>query len=176
MNAVFSLISYVALFCIFTGSTYANISTIALTGQAIPGNAGVTFSSFSGASVNNSGEMAFQAGLSNGGTGIFKLSQGQLSTVVLSGQSISGSPGLVFADMGFPVINNSSTIAFKASIQGGVPSQTGVFVTSGSSVNEVLDSTATIPGTGDQITGIVSLQLNDKGDIAVRVYTATPGV
>lgn len=176
MSLLSKLLFSVTVICCLFGIAHADTSVIALTGHAVPGVAGATFSSFSQASVNNSGEIAFQAGLSNGGTGIFKLSHCQLSAVALSGQEIEDSSGLTFGEMGFPVINDSSTIAFIASIQGGVPKLQAVFVASGTSVNKVFDTTTTIPGT-DQITGGISgpLQLNSKGDIAILAYIGTTG-
>ncbi len=164
-------------FLSYTGISLAGISVVVLTGQAAPGVTNASFSTLSRAAVNNSGEMAFQAGLSNGGSGIFKLSYGQLSVVALSGQSIAGaSPGLTFGTMGYPVINDSGTIAFSAAILGGVSNLRGIFVASGTSVNKVLDSNTTIPGT-DQITGGIygPLQLNNKGDIAVAASIGTSG-
>lgn len=160
--------------CFWVGIACADISVVALTGQAVPGITGVTFSSLSGASVNNLGEIAFQARLSDGRTGIFKLSHGQISAIALSGQSMAGSPGLSFGQMGWPVINDSSAIAFIASIQGSTPNLQGLFVVSGASVNKVFDTVTTIPGTSDQASrGIQNPQLNNNGEMAITAYLAS---
>jgi hypothetical protein len=177
MKMLLTILFFAFITCYLSGIAHAEISVIALVGQSAPGVEGATFSSLSQASVNNSGEIAFQAELSNGGTGIFRLSHGQLSVVVLSGQAISGSPGLSFGAIGWPQINDSGTIAFIASIQAGMQNLKGVFVATGTSVRKVLDTTATLPGSGDPMTGGLSgpLQLNNKGDIAVLGFSSTSG-
>jgi hypothetical protein len=175
MNMLSKLLLSIFVICCLSGIADAEVSGIALTGQAAPGVSGATFSFFSGASVNNSGEMAFQAELSNGASGIFKLSHGQISAIALSGQAISGSTGLSFGTMGYPAINDSGTIVFIALIQGGLQSMRGIFVASGTSLDKALDSTATIPGTGDPISSFSSgIKLNNKGDFAVLVHGSTP--
>jgi hypothetical protein len=176
MNLPSKVFCCVAILCSLSGIAHAEISVIALTGQAAPGVTGATFSSFSAASVNNSGEMAFRAELSDGTTGIFKLSHGQLYAVALSGQPIMGSPELSLGtNIGGPFINDSGTIAFTAFIQGGEQYLEGLFVASGISVNKVLDTTDTVPGSGESITSISSYKLNNKSDIAVMVHDSTSG-
>ncbi len=160
------LMSCVALFCPF-GAASASINTVALIGQVAPVTGGVCFSSLSTASVNNSGDIAFNAGLSNGSDGIFKMSHGLLSLVALSGQSISGSLGLTMGAMGDPIINDSGSVAFIAYVQGGSSQLEGLFVSSGTSITKVLDTTALIPGSNQAIALIRSLQFNNRGDLAV---------
>jgi hypothetical protein len=168
MKRFTKLLLYAAVICFSSGISYADISVVALTGQAAPGLPGLTFSSLSIASVNKSGDVVFKAGLSSGGTGIFKLSRGQLSLVVAGGQSIPGSPGLFFGVVSGGLINDSGSIAFEASIGGGSSVIWGIFVASGTSINKVLDTTTVIPGTGGQtVSNIAGFQFNNQGDIAV---------
>jgi hypothetical protein len=161
MNWIRKLFFPIAAIFLFSGITYAEISLVALTGQTAPGFDDVSFSSVSRASVNQSGVIAFHAALSNGVEGIFKLYHGQLFTVALSGQSVSGMPGVTFDSLGDPVINVYGSIAFIASLQGSEPGLQAVFVATPLSMQKVLD-TATAG-----FSFIQDLQFNDRDDIVI---------
>ena len=153
-------------FCLLTGNAFAAVSLDALTGQTAPGLTNVTFSSLSGAPVNSSGVILFGAGLSDGTSGIFEISQGQQSLVAFSGQSIAGLPGQSLGPLGPGGINDSGAIAFVA----GVRSAQGVFVAANGLISEALAVTTPIPGTGGQTISLIrNLCFNNTGEIALLV-------
>ncbi len=90
------------------------VQTVALAGQTAPGTGGQTFTSFDEPMVNSAGQVAFVAAYTGGGAGVFLLKNGALSSVVVSGDSISGIGTVTLAsisDIDGPAINNKGTVA-----------------------------------------------------------------
>jgi hypothetical protein len=91
-----------------------NISAVVLIGQPAAGTNGV-FSGFSSPVVNNSGDIAFWAGITGGksSSGIFLHSNGRLLPVAIAGQVV---PGTRFGFISFVnhSLNNSGEVAFTA--------------------------------------------------------------
>jgi hypothetical protein len=169
MNPILRSIWVVALFCLLTEIAHADISVLALTGRAAPGVENAQFSGVSNPSINSSGDVAFHASLSDGSRGIFKLSQGQISLIALTGQLISGSSQFTVKDLGDPIINDSGAIAFIASVQGNQAQQYDVVLTSvDSQISLAFDQTAPPIGIEQTINYINQLGFNDRGDLAVK--------
>jgi hypothetical protein len=177
MNHVRRFLMYAATVLFFAGTTHAEISAIVLTGQAAPDEVGyANFISFSQPSMNNSGEIAFHAGLTKGMSGIFRLSHGKISIVAMSGFRISKSTQLTYGTMGDPIINDSGQVAFVASVIGGQTPLQAVFVRTDTTTSMVFDTTAPVPGSSETISLMKSIQFNNRGDIAVGIdLTGTAG-
>ena len=114
---------------------------VVLSGHLAPGTAEGRFTSFGPASVNASGDMVFSAGVDVGGvqsSGIFKVSGGILSPVVLEGQTLPDGSGRFFGRSGGPRINNSGDIVFTALFTGASPYR-GIFLSSGGTLRMVVD-------------------------------------
>jgi hypothetical protein len=142
---------------------------VVLAGQPAPGTADGRFTGFGPASVNASGDMAFYAGLNVGGVqsaGIFKVVGGALSPVVLEGQLSPDSSGRSFGGaLGAPQINNSGDIVFAANFTGASPYR-GIFLSSGSTLQKVIDQVTPIPGAPGQPFDNFDVRINDAGDVA----------
>lgn len=91
-----------------------NISPVVLIGQPATGTNGV-FSGFSSPVVNNSGDIAFWAGITGGksSSGIFLHSSGRLLPVAIDGQVVPGTR-LGFISFVNHSLNNSGEVAFTA--------------------------------------------------------------
>ena len=99
-------------------STSAARSTavVALEGQTAPDTGGATFSTFDEPFVNNAGDETFNAcytGGSGDGCGTFLWHAGVLSSIVVSGQTITGIGKVTLTnldDIDGPIFNNHSTV------------------------------------------------------------------
>jgi hypothetical protein len=92
-----------------------NLSQIARPGDLAPG--GGTFTFADSASLNNSGQVTFPAGLSSGGIGAFVFSEGSLSAAARPGDSAPGGGSFTFAD--FPQLNALGQLAFYGGLSTG---------------------------------------------------------
>jgi hypothetical protein len=144
---------------------------VVLTGQFAPGTANGRFAGLGHATINTSGDMAFEADFNVGalrGAGIFKVSGGVLSPVALEGQTLPDSPdksfGALFSDA---QMNNAGDIVFTANFTDGTNVRFGLFLSSGGTLRKLLDTTTAAPGApGQTFNSLRSARINDIGDIA----------
>lgn len=139
--------------------SHGSLTLLVANGQTAPG--GGTFSFFVGASLNQSDQLAFQAFLSTGGSGIFLLSGGTISKIIEQGDVFPD--GAVFAFPDLPSINDAGQIAFP-----GVSSSAadgGVFLFTGGQLTVVVPRATPIGG-GLFFDSAFSVSLNNAGQIA----------
>ncbi len=128
------------------GSTYQGIflfsagafSAIALAGRTAPDTGGRNFSIFGPPSLNDSGSVAFAAGIFSGNPtdGIFLFENGLVVKIATAGSATPfggvegdeapGTGGGKFSAFGSPSLNNLGSLAFAASVSGGTTSS-GIF-------------------------------------------------
>ena len=157
-------------------------TVVALAGDSAPGTGGGTFSYFDAASINASGDVAWQS-LVTGGTateGVFVDSGGTITSVALSGDTAPETGGGTYASFNSVSINASGDVAFTAAVTGGTAAY-GVFVDSGGTDTALAVSGDTAPGTGGGTYSVLSdCAMNDSGnvmfDAQVTGGTGTDGV
>lgn len=146
---------------------------LVLTGEVVPGTGGATFEDVFHANVSPSGDVVFW-GSYPGGNGIFLISNGVLSAVVLSGDPAPG--GGSYGLLGEPIISPAGHIGFVADDIGGYT----VFVIVKDGVHSVpLHNGDPVPGTnGGRMIDPNRYAVNSSGDMVFRAYlnfgTATP--
>src|SRR5205823_413444 len=116
--SVLAVIAAVLALSFLRSSLRGDIVPVVLSGQPVPGTAGGIFTGVSGASVNTSGDMVFRASLDvHGvqGVGIYRISEGVVSPVAVSGQPLPDGSGRSFGgSLEWPAINNSGDIVFTS--------------------------------------------------------------
>ncbi|HYK90499.1 MAG TPA: choice-of-anchor tandem repeat NxxGxxAF-containing protein [Acidobacteriota bacterium] len=146
-------------------------SVLALTGGIVPGLRGARFKSVSQTSINSSGEIAFHADLTGeaGAQGIFVISGGRITPVVLFGEGVPDMPGRTFGSLGDPSINQSGDILFSAVTLGGSTRLDGLFIKSGTAIRRVVDTETHAPGTvGQKFLVFREPHMNDSNDVAFQ--------
>jgi hypothetical protein len=180
------------------------LGLVARTGSNAPGTAtGVNFRSFFGPTLNNSGDVAFQAELTGPGvdntnnSGIWTGSGGNLQLVARTGVQAPGTEAdLRFGGFGYqapgssdPVFNNQGNVAFAASLSGpGVNSTNdiGIWSNAGGSLHLVMRIGLPAPGTGSGVnfaalnsfnsSAGLGHALNELGQTAFSAFLAGVGV
>ncbi len=97
-----------------------SIRLIARSGDRPPGTTGdEVFTVFAHPVINRSGNVAFNAGATDVGGGIWSDRSGALMSVVLSGDAAPGTPsGVTFSNVSSPVLNNAEHVAFWGQLNG----------------------------------------------------------
>jgi hypothetical protein len=159
----------------------ADVWPLVLTGDAIPNTANFRFIGFSQPVIDTSGTVAFNADFVDPatglmGNGIFKITGGQVTPVMLEGQPLPDVPGRVFGEALYgPWINNNGDILFAAFTNEPVPPQVtfypifvGIFLESGGTLRRIADYNTPVPGAFGQtfVRFNENMQINDRGDIA----------
>jgi len=136
---------------IFTGSGGAT-TTIA--------DLGGPFTSFGPPAINDSGTVAFQAGLKAGGQGIFTGSGGATTTIADTGGLLSGFSSVA--------INNGGTVAFQANLPSSGPHQRngGIFTGPDPIADRVIGTGDPLDGSRVGILNFDRFGLNNAGSIA----------
>jgi len=119
-----------------------------------------SFADFQDVTLNDSGQVAFQATSDDTSTGVFRWEGGALTTIAESGP--------VFAEIftGRRIsINNGGEVAFLADLVGG---GSGVFRGSGGAVSTIADTNTDLTGTNAG----VSTSINDSGFVAFHAAIA----
>lgn len=143
--------------------TNRQITSIALTNQAVPGLNNVTFDSFGCVMINNQKTVAFTAEFSNGASGVFTWANGQLRTVALTGQAVPGVTDRTFTAFGTTAINDSGSVIFKG--HWGSFTQ-GVFLFSSATLTPVALHSQTVPELGNRrFTAFYGMTINNRGEI-----------
>jgi len=145
----------------------SDVWPLVLTGTPIPGTAGYRLSGFFEAPVNASGTIVFPATFTTPekitGQGVFKIENGELKRVMLSGETVPDSPGDFFGNSGSATINSRGDIAFIANTTG--PRQV-IFIRSASTWTRVVDLNGPVPGVeGGSFQLLTSPIINDLGDV-----------
>ncbi len=139
-----------------------------MTGTQAP--VGSAFTSFSDPILNGSGVVSF-LGLTDGPDAIYKTSGTGLVTIVSTLQTLPG-PGGNFANFLNFVLNETGTVAFSGSTNGGIA--TGVYTGSGGALTTIAVSGQAVPGLGGNISAFASnLALSDSGSVAFTATTIT---
>src|SRR6266516_1552097 len=148
-RTVLCFIMVLGLGCPIVG---ADTLPLVLTGQIAPGTADARFTSVSAGWVNTSGVIVFRAGLAgaNPHSGLFRVSEGALSPIVLEGDLAPDLPGRVFGSLGDARINNAGDVVFNALLNGGSTRNEGIFVWSSQGLRRVVDTETEAPGSTGQ--------------------------
>jgi hypothetical protein len=167
----------------FFAGTPGTIQNVALLGNAAPGGGNFTTFNSSTPTLNNSGQIVFNASLSSGIFGLFQGSPGSLQSNLLAGQTTPS--GGTYGSFAYNSQNNSGQVAFTSRINNG-PSSNGMFLASAGSVQTVLLQGDAAPGGGTFGTFDTLPLLNDAGQLAFLsslnnspstsgVFLGTPG-
>lgn len=162
---------------IFRGDGESSLVKITQKGDEVPGGTGV-FARFTGPpAINDLGEVAFRAELTEtvGGpldtVGIFR-GDGDIEPVqiVLQGDEVSDGNG-TYDSFDLPTLNNTGHVAFRSEIAGsssGSNSDVGIFLGDGTGIpTQVVRSGDLTPGGTQVITSPQLIGLNDAGQMAV---------
>jgi hypothetical protein len=160
------------------GATSASrpVANVALDGDVAPNTGGATFTNFDEPMVNASGQVAFVGVYSGGGAGVFLQSGGSLSSVVVSGDSITGIGTVVLtgaADIDGPAINNKGTVAFVIK---GATTKAVVLKTLVGAPTVLVKVGDAAPGTTGVFAFFDDMSLNNNDDVAfIATYTEDGG-
>jgi hypothetical protein len=136
------------------------LTPIVATGQDAPG--GGTFSFFINASINQADQIAFEAFLSNGGSGIYLASSGTLTKIIASGDAFPD--GGTFAFPFAPSINDSGQIAFGG-LANNSAADAGLFLFSNGQLKVVVTEGTSLPG-GKFLDFPIVVSMNNASQIA----------
>ncbi|MFK7898498.1 MAG: choice-of-anchor tandem repeat NxxGxxAF-containing protein [Myxococcota bacterium] len=156
-------------------------SLLVESGAAVPGVPGATFTSFAKPSINDSGDVAFEAAFSAGGTnsrGIFKYASGVISIIALENEVAPGTGGGTFStqEIDTSAIDDDGNVYFQARIVGPGPLK-GLFVGDGVTLEAIVLEDDALPYPG----GATANSLNNapttsaNGNAAFAVELALPG-
>lgn len=152
---------------IFT-STSGVISKVVARGDPSPD--GKEFTYLDPASMNNLGDVVFEASVGKGFEvdyeGIFLYSGGAISLIAKRGEAAPG--GGTFSVFSFPQINDEKQIVFQASIEGGT-SAGGIFAVSNGTIQKVALGGETTPIGGSYL-GFSPQWLNQGGSVAFSAF------
>ena len=176
---------------IFTGGTGA-LSLVARTGDAVPGAEGTVLFTFNSISLNDQGEVAFGAVLTNAegmrgvnsrnNEGIFSNVGSTLSLLVREGDTAPGAgEGVFFVSLGDPALNNQGQIAFVTDLDGPSvtnPNDSAIFSDFEGELSIVVRAgdTAPVAGEGVYFDSFSNPALNDQGEIAFQAALEGDGV
>lgn len=164
------------------------IRTIALSGETAPsgGNGDSTYQSFDSYALNDQGDVAFEATLSDERSGIFRIKNGNLGTVAVEGMTAPGSGGsgddVSFASFPYFVLNDLGEVAFNArtvaNVDGG---DSGIYSTASGILEAVAFEGQLAPGTGGGGTDLPFFDfpsaqpptINRSGEVAFFAKTAS---
>jgi hypothetical protein len=153
---------------IFIGGANTNVARVVGYGDAVP-NESETFTDFGDPVINDSGQIAFMAGVGAGfeNHGVFLKQPVQLITITRTGRAAPGTDG-TFTHLGLlgVSINNAGSIAFEARYSGSI-SGDGIFVYSNGDLKPLVLQGQPVPGTqSDSFESFQSLATNQRGQIA----------
>ncbi|HEX5434941.1 MAG TPA: choice-of-anchor tandem repeat NxxGxxAF-containing protein [Candidatus Angelobacter sp.] len=131
-----------------------------LVGRGDPAPGGGSFTLLIGGVMNQAGQVAFQAFLSNGGNGIFLLSGGTITKIVATGDIFPDGVPFAFADA--PAINDSGEVVFGGTSNSIADS--GVFSYSNGHLSLLVPEFETLPN-GFLFEEPFSTSLNNAGEI-----------
>ena len=150
---------------VYTGSGGA-LTTIAVSGQAVPGLGGNIFSFASNLALSDSGSVAFTATTittTTAGTGEYFGSGGTLTAMATTLQTAPGTGALFGFPSVSPVLNNTGGAAFVE--QNATAS--GVYTTFGSTLTTVATTLQVAPEIGGNFASFSSsIAINDSGAVA----------
>ena len=161
---------------IFRGNG-GSVTQIARTGQSAPDANGSFLFLSNTTSLNDSGQVAFTAGLTGtiGGNidneGIFRGSGGSITQITREGQTAPDANGSFSSfSMSRGSVNDSGQIAFFAFLtgtSGGNTDDTGIFRGSGGSISRIARRGQIAPDTIGVFSGFANATLNDAGQVAL---------
>ena len=150
---------------VYTGSGGA-LTTIAVSGQAVPGLGGNIFSFASNLALSDSGSVAFTATTittTTAGTGEYFGSGGTLTALATTLQTAPGTGALFGFPSVSPVLNNTGGAAFVEQ----TTTASGVYTTFGSTLTTVATTLQVAPEIGGIFaTFSSSIAINDSGAVA----------
>jgi hypothetical protein len=141
------------------------LSALSLPGQTAP-NGALFGNTHSPASINDQGDIAFAVEVSGGTApeeGLFLLSEGKLTPLVLPGDSEPG--GGKFASATHPSVNAARQVAFQADVVREGRRSTGVFLADSTGIHAIADPRRIAPG-GGSFLGAREAHLNNRGQLA----------
>ena len=143
---------------------------LAREGQAAPGGGSFTDLNAWANSLNDAGQVAFSAGLSDG-SGLYRAGDDGLVRIVRSGQAApDGNGQFLDAPVRFVGLNEAGQVAFWAPLEGtmgGSTDNTGIFLGSGGSLTQIARRGQAAPVAGDIYTFFSALSRpNAAGQVA----------
>ena len=163
----------------------ARYSVAALTGQPAPGAGGATYSNLRSPLLNDAGQVAFRAELTNSDRpfdwGIFSGSPGTVQRLARSGDAAPGVP-TDFTYGTLPrdpyALTGSGAVLFAASLsQSGTYTEGwGLWVASGNQAQVVCSQTVIAPGMDPYFDNLSGATMRDSGVVAITAELGGPSV
>ena len=156
--------------------TYNVITPVIVSGQK--SDVGGAFRDFSGVLINNSGQIAFFAFVTDGPAGLYLYSEGGISSIVHAGQSAPGVPGATFDAFEFR-LDDAGQVLFSGdqeaniNIFGVIHRRFGIYLYSAGDLSPVALVGHAILGQDDVLIGIGMFALSRSGRIGVSGYSST---
>lgn len=150
--------------------------SVAITGDSAPGT-GETYEEFGLAVINQAGEVAFTATLSDADLGTWSEGSGSLALVQRQGEAAAGGTGDWDVAISPPALNDAGEVAFRATTTG--PTRVGIWQgpTGGLSSVALSGEQAAGAPAGQDYTGAISEPtLNDAGEVAFEAALVGSGV
>jgi len=168
-------------FAIFRGSGGA-ATEIVREGDTVPG--GGTFQFLANASMNESGQIAFESGVAGSGStrGLFVGSGGAITEIARHGDSAPGSGlGTFTTTLGTPIINDLAQVAFSATLTGttlGSSNDRGLFRGSGGAITPIVREGEGTPTAGVNFfnMGTSTYGMNNSGELLFSSSVSGTGV
>jgi hypothetical protein len=160
---------------LYAGTPGSSLNTIALKGAAAP--VGGNYTGFYGPVINASGQVAFSATLSAGGSGMFAGAPGSLLTTVARDGTPSPAGANYLTSPTAYALNSSGQVTFRANL---VPATPAIFAgTPGTTLTTVALDTLTTQG-GASYGQFMDPVMNSAGQVAVTagiscIFVGTPG-
>ena len=153
--------------CAMRASAQATVQSVAQIGQAAPG--GSAFASFNGISVNNQGQVGFNAGLSSGLSGHYRGTPAARALIAREGQTAPDGNGVLDPLFAGSSINAAGDIAFVADLTGttgGANDNRAVYRGNGGPLTTIARENQNAPDGNGQFSTFLGPLLNDAGQVA----------
>src|SRR5579872_2628998 len=138
------------------------LTPIVAPGQAAPGGTD-TFSQIFSASINQSGQVAFQGFLASGGAGIYLYSGGTISKIIATGDVLADGGIIAFPSQ--PALNDAGVIAFGATSNSSALDE-GLFVYANGQLKLAVPATTPLPN-GDFLNNVDAISINNAGQMVL---------
>jgi hypothetical protein len=149
-------------------ATGKGITKLVAVGDAVPSGERIAgFGERPGASLNNSGTVAFMATLTGGKStsGVFLAQNGKIVPVALSGAVAPDVAGGTLAEFEAPILSDAGDVTFLAAIRRGRETQEAIYLYRHAELKKVTGSGEAAPG-GGEFTTFGNPVVNNKDEVA----------